>query len=1667
MEFVAFVFLEENLVSSGPLPHVSEIALRFGLLKVASQEILSSFATLEQSIGPEHAQRAMHIAQLQDQISLHALRVKGVISPDQQIATCSQLAPNLPSIVKQLQEAGRLNDDQAAALSSKNQNFSCQACRVLFPSQGLVFPPVLHCPACNGENTVQPNGLSATGAQGIDHGAMTQVAEDEPETSVDPSAETQPQDDSGRWPQNPDFWQNAVPPGGTAPSSNPGPADDPNAATIAPSLSENNPVSQVYRRQNLSSSAALIPGSVDGATIYTDSNPLAQSSRRDRSRLFPEGDSTDSRIPGSTEGATILADSSGLASSSMQGLIAPPDSSAQGLPQGSQSRGPQTARRSSLRNTLAFSGEFSAEALLSDSIGPWTLEKILGQGGMGAVFQARNDQGQLSAIKLVIPKGEKGQAYLPRFRQEAEVTQKLDHPNIVKAYSYGEDPVPHLILEYFEGQDLGRILEKRRRLPLAEALTVTKAVLEALEHAHSRSIIHRDIKPDNIMVDNNGRYCLTDFGLGRLDKGDEAPRLTLTGRLMGTLYYLAPEQADNPKEAGYLADIYAMGALLFRILTGQPPYTGSQVEVLAAICGAPPPEIRAWIPELPVELEKLLIRVMAKEPSERPGSAREFIEELEKIEALASGLKPEPSAGAQIGLMPGDELSGWEISEILGVGGMGKVYKARRDDQGAALKVLSSQICSDPTMLDRFTREIDVTSRLKHPNIVKVFDSGVAKLGEQNYPFMAMEIIDGDIAEVLEKKGPFKPEEAVLIALAAGQALAFAHKEGVIHRDVKPENILMKGQVVNERAIRVTDFGVAALTQSDTKLTQTTAAIGSPHYMAPEQARNAKDIDGRADVYALGATLYHLLTGRRLFTAETIQGLLLAHDARLPQRADTVLRSIPKDLATLVDYAVLKQVKHRPADMEEWLQDLRAWLNKSLDKPRLKVIKGRIALGRRAFDNKRNPVPMLVMAVLLILVSSAAAFLFLNQKEVDPYGNQKALIAKLEAASSVWKEAKAKEDFGESLSHISVLNSEKLTEDLSKKRDDLAKQLDSEQLSFAAKKLEPFLAEPLKADSGALRGRLTELVAALEKRLEGKPWKAELQSNLTQIRADMSFLTSLEGLQGDLEELVKLEKNGAYEALLGSKNNGEFQGFEKKLANLSGGALEGKKKGALETLAKSFQDMRKGVRAAYSAFEKQRSDLEKRLAGSKSEDEFKETLKDVDKLLKAIPSTNPQMLARVTKLTASVDPMQLKARELFQRLALKAKDPKLANQYASQLADLSAFRERFKKYIESNKALELMRGIEKKRDQEATALFEKFSKALDKWLLSLGERASPTLMSPSDFQKKLTEIETVATEPRFKGMTALIALKKVEKSRLTKALNSYGPGLLKRALKELQSRFPKLGRDRFLKKLSIAEKTMKVSLSFPGVDAKASQPAFKEIALLRSLHSETNFVGVKGGFAYVGANEKGFAHFPLHESKVTAFLMDRTEVSVEQYQSFLESLEQHQKGKSASYTPKKWKSQLKSKSLPVRGVTLNQARAYARWAGKRLPTEIEWEHAARAGLKDSGPYAWGDEEPTKRLARFGLEDGAPLEVSSLGKGAAPGGLYHMSGNVSEWTESPFKAYPGGDPAVIAQFPNNKNSYVIRGGNFSSDEADLQIWNRVNRVPSAADMSVGFRCIVSR
>lgn len=248
------------------------------------------------------------------------------------------------------------------------------------------------------------------------------------------------------------------------------------------------------------------------------------------------------------------------------------------------------------------------------------------------------------------------------------------------------------------------------------------------------------------------------------------------------------------------------------------------------------------------------------------------------------------------GLEPGTEFAGYRVERLLGAGGMGQVYLARDRDlpRPVALKLLHPVAGDDTGVRARFLREADTVARLAHPNIVAVYARGE----EQHRLWMAMQYIEGtDVAAVL-RDGPIRPDHAVRITEETARALDHAHRAGVLHRDVKPANILLAWG--EQQQVFLTDFGIAkALDRSD-GLTRTGELYASFHYAAPEYFEMRPDIDRRADVYSLGCTLYYMLTGRLPFPAATTGALINAHlnapvpvpsqiDPRLPRGFDGVI----------------------------------------------------------------------------------------------------------------------------------------------------------------------------------------------------------------------------------------------------------------------------------------------------------------------------------------------------------------------------------------------------------------------------------------------------------------------------------------------------------------------------------------------------------------------------------------------------------------------------------------------------------------------------------------------------------------------------------------------------------------------------------------------------------
>jgi eukaryotic-like serine/threonine-protein kinase len=268
----------------------------------------------------------------------------------------------------------------------------------------------------------------------------------------------------------------------------------------------------------------------------------------------------------------------------------------------------------------------------------------------------------------------------------------------------------------------------------------------------------------------------------------------------------------------------------------------------------------------------------------------------------------------------GEKIAGrYEVQELVGHGGMSSVYKAHDSllERNVALKVLHEQYSADEDFVERFKREARSVAQLQHPNIVTVIDRGEAE-GRQ---YIVFEYIDGEnLKELVVRKGRLDVREALEIALEVARGLAFAHQNGIIHRDVKPQNVLLNG----DGKAKVTDFGIARSLDVD-GMTQTGTVLGTSNYIAPEQASGNR-VDAHSDVYALGAVLYELLAGEVPFPGESFVAVAMKHVHELPPNLLDVRKDVPLRVAAAVDRALEKDPEQRFPTMAEFAAELEACL---------------------------------------------------------------------------------------------------------------------------------------------------------------------------------------------------------------------------------------------------------------------------------------------------------------------------------------------------------------------------------------------------------------------------------------------------------------------------------------------------------------------------------------------------------------------------------------------------------------------------------------------------------------------------------------------------------------------------------------------------------------------
>lgn len=265
-------------------------------------------------------------------------------------------------------------------------------------------------------------------------------------------------------------------------------------------------------------------------------------------------------------------------------------------------------------------------------LGDFLIKKAIGEGSMGEVFVAEQTSlGRKVALKFLPKEFASNETLLERFLREAKSLAALDHPHIVRIYAMGEEKGHHYAaMEFIDGASLQDILDQKKRLPVGDAVQITLVCAAALEHAHNLGIIHRDVKPANILVSRDGMAKVADFGLVKLVQADMS--MTATGTGLGTPEYMAPEQSYDAHTATPASDVFSLGAMLYVMLTGELPYQGSSVvEFLSAKQSGKYEPAKSINPEVPERLDLIIHRTLVPEPKQRYASCGELIRDLSKL----------------------------------------------------------------------------------------------------------------------------------------------------------------------------------------------------------------------------------------------------------------------------------------------------------------------------------------------------------------------------------------------------------------------------------------------------------------------------------------------------------------------------------------------------------------------------------------------------------------------------------------------------------------------------------------------------------------------------------------------------------------------------------------------------------------------------------------------------------------------------------------------------------------------------------------------------------------------------------------------------------------------------------------------------------------------------
>ncbi len=1322
--------------------------------------------------------------------------------------------------------------------------------------------------------------------------------------------------------------------------------------------------------------------------------------------------------------------------------------------------------------------------LVGKIIGGCRIVKKLGEGGMGAVFLAEHTKlKRQSVIKVVPAHLSQNRQLIARFEREARAAAIVQHPNIVAVYNVGEENGVHYIeMEYVDGQAIDTELKDKKVLEQMECVRIIKEACRGLNEAHKNGIIHRDIKPDNIMMTRKRVVKIADFGLARA--GSEEMELTKVGQILGTPAYMSPEQCQG-KPTDHRADIYSLGATFYAMITGKRPFTGASVmEIMQKHIDEEPISPREYNPEIAVQVVKIILRMMAKKPEDRFQSAEEVIAAIDQF------MKEEGTEHLQeVQKNLGDE---WRLVKKLGQGGMGAVYSAKatrtteRVKEGTlvAIKVLNREV--NPEEVKRFEQEAKLALEIDHENIIRVLEYKIS----DSVNYIVMEFVEGkSVRDIIRDQKKLDPKEAIRVVKEAVKGLGRAHQLSIIHRDIKPDNIM----IAKSGAVKIADFGIAKHVEGQSELTQAGVVVGTPHYMSPEQCVGASrgiKITTQADIYSLGATLYFMVTGQKPFEGDTQMTIILQHLNQPPKPPKEVDDKIDESLSNVILNMMAKKPKYRYASVEDVVKDLDA------------IDRGKKIKKKKNVDTSFEETGK---GRLLLIGAAAAMVMFFTivfaVSRGDPTARSQADIEKYYAATEEKVNGLvAKKQFAEAVTIVKAMPDELKSKDITAE-----KSLCQGKLTLAKSLTETVLGAQTKRDD------------------EAKALEAKLNAKLAEARKDAAILKDKPAADDDttLSSNTLAEYGAAY-------------GFASEAAKVEvfgdhpivdkGRAVKTDVVAEVSELGRKRLEANEGyVQTKFVAqgkFYTAAIDHMRRFVGTwsemkvpnnapvKLEDLAKSAQAKLDEHKKNDEVAFPGKLQEVEKLVFSA----LASEETMIRTGEPKNSKRILTLFKTalgEIAKLNAGRSSHAQLLEDR-----LQGSTTNRESDAkklvTSAIESAASLADSGTgigkphsaLAALEKAKESIQELYDRNEERDKATVADHFAKLDGARASVLRTAAQKwtefkekqDELAWGSPSSPRGSARRFL-QAESAYRAIITDaESVESIEVGREKTIVTLRQLAKDELAALEYNLEILRPFGAANVRGMIEVAAGvFAFGDDRIKNQS--PKQQMTLPTFFIDRTEVTVEQYQHFLRT--DRRTGRYIENRAENAKRELFlcgphdpdprfcfpgeprdpnghapagvfewEANKPIAFVSWYDAYAFANWAGKRLAKEPEWEKAATwdPGMGKKRTFPWGDAWNPALVVCSGPDDAWPdlPAVGSKDKGASPYGALDMAGSLWEWCDDDFGPYSGGSLDGDPDFGHGFKA--IRGGSYQNYRNNAFTGSYRDRGdPRERKANVGFRC----